>query len=395
MLSYSDLVSKNKNVNNNENIKKLLNDYQNIIDNIYLNHHKIQFKPKNNFRNNIKSYKKKTRQTYEKPSALKKILNENDSILNTFNGLINKLTNSNFDQIYNDVVNQFISYLSNFITDYVESYIKFGISGKCEIEDLNMDLIKEKYIQYQVDLWNILINKFINSNNSKIYFNFINHLYKCKTDIYNIKIIDKIKVIFKTYTKLNYDNINLNDDIDDNDALQFFKHNIITEITEHNKLIYNNITNIINIFTSYDFNLSNFTKINNEFIDHIHILLSNTEKYISIECNLYTNIINKYINNSNIEKIGYFYALYLLKNKKGNFNDLKIFINDFEELSKNNEMKNYFVSKAYLIIGLLDLSHIKNINLENKEETKNKISSIGSSLHSLIEYKLMDITDQL
>lgn len=453
MISFKEVENILKNYKDYKKITNLIDQYNDIIEKIYQEHNKIKYKPsftklrhpamqitrntenntkssstfgnswrnvsnkknqkqqqKSNINNNqgIKYIKKKH---FVKPThQLSAILNNTDIILTKFNTYINKLTNHNFDVIYNFVVTQFVEYLSNFIVDYLESYIKFGMSGKCEIEDLNIDLVKEKYEYYQYELYEIILDKYmLGGNNKNIYFNFIKHLESVDTILFNEKIISKIKELFHKNSGIDYDTVNLNNDNDEDDEnpLTFFQIDKSPSITNDQKLIYSKITNLITIFEEYDFSLNGIKKINKSLIESIELLLSDTKQFISEIDNKDNDNINireiQYINNnikrneSYAEHFGSYYSLYLFNYYNADYNNI---INYFIEWNNDLEcpdMKPYFNLKSYFFLGLFPVDGIQNIKItnENKEFIKNSFTKLKKSMCRLVKYKILDIIDKL
>ena len=165
MISFNELVNSAKTFNKSESedytvIKAKIDELRKLYSNSY---RKSVYKPGNKYnfhknnrysnnRNNNGRHGNNKRNT-PKDSKLKSLLANSDKMINSFTNAVNKLNEKNFKIIYNDVVELFTNYIGGFITDYVESYVKFGVNGKCEVEDLNLETINEKYIHYQYELW--------------------------------------------------------------------------------------------------------------------------------------------------------------------------------------------------------------------------------------------------
>ena len=321
-------------------------------------------------------------------SVIRKLINNSDKMINEFNKCINKLTGSNYDIIYKDVVNLFTNYITNIIVEYVESFIKFGIQGQHNIEDLNMTLINEKYLYYQEELWKILINKTILTNNT-LYFKFILHLCKLETNDFNIKLIENIKNVFKTYCHYNYDTIQLGD-IDDEDPVQFFQ-SVITELEPKETKIYNKIGEIIDIFKDYKFDLS--VIINNEININESLCVYLAEGEIIKQQETFINYIKNLFqrDTSKGSVLGNILSIHLLSNTHLKQNIMGILENIASgKISLNDE-------KGYILLGIFELKETINsvFTAEDIIDIKNHLSVISKRLPSIIKYKMLDVLDIL
>ena len=388
---YSEFVQYVKSVKHNE---ELLNNYKKIIDNIILEEDKKK-KAYSQQKYSVKGFNRGSKYNYKKNQSnskyqyksskfrnnnssstnnvVKKIIRNSDKMIINFNKLTNKLTSSNYDSIYKEVVSYFTSYISNIITDYIESYVKFGINGKCRIENLKLDLINEKYIYYQIKLWELLIQKYlIIGNNNIIYYNFINKLCSWNTKLFNETLIENIKSIFKLYCQHNYDQIYLGE-INDEDPKQFFSK-YITNISEKDKLIYNKITEIVEIFNSYNFSLTKIKYYNQELNIELIKYIENKEnsEYFS---NFIDNYITEFNSKINGVKLGYILGF-------------ENYFIDFDKIDiKNNNI-------LYLIIGMFsNEKFVQSLSIENKKQYFDKLTIIKSNVISFIKYKIMDILD--
>jgi hypothetical protein len=329
-----------------------------------------------------------------KDSKLKSLLAKSDKIVNNFTSSINKLNENNYKIIYKEVVQIFTKYIGSFITDYIESYVKFCLDNKCEIEDINLDIIKEKYNYYQIELWKILIDKYMNSRTTyMMYYKFINNLINWNTNIFNTTLINNIKSLFKSYCGHSYDIIKL-DGIDEEDPEQFFQH-VIVKLSDRDTVIYNKITEIIELFQEYDFSLTNISKCNNEFLITINNYIIDTENIKNEPITEYKKLITKYINRVEMGlRLGLLWYYYLQGNKclEGINNLLDSIIYE-----NGNYKENDLSFIAYMLMGILNSESIlsKVLEIITKDELKIKLEKISSKLTPQIKYKMMDILDVL
>lgn len=350
-------------------------------------------------------YQPKKRQQND---AIKKLMVNTDKIINNFNKSLNKLTTKNYDIIYKEVVTTLTDYISNFVTDYIESYVKFGINGKCHLEALNMELIKEKYNYYQCELWKLLFNKFITSSmqNRPIYYVFLQNLITWKTEIFNQSVINNAKSVFKTTTGYNYDIIKL-DGVDDNNAKEFFT-TTITELNERDTMVYNKVVELIAIFKEYDFMLSeinsSFKKMNVSITDFMYGL----EPEINNE---YHKLIANWIRKPNSgPNLGYLLQQYIISSIINNNNSnnncditIQVFINILNNIVDNdiNDVdiidKVVLTDKGNILLGLFDFSETDKqyINDNMKDKFKEKLEIIKNHLPSIVKYKMMDVISSL
>lgn len=176
MITFKDLQSSAASFKKNDS--EDYTTFSNTINDLRKQYSTYRRKPYNKYNFN-KGNRKQPRQNQwttakHKDTKLKTLLANSDKMISNFTGAINKLNEGNFKIIYKDVVQLFTNYIGGFITDYVESYVKFGMGDKCEIEDLNLTTIKEKYNHYQKELWKILIDKYMNSRSTyMMYYKFI------------------------------------------------------------------------------------------------------------------------------------------------------------------------------------------------------------------------------
>jgi hypothetical protein len=346
---------------------------------------------KHNFR---KGYRKNHNSTTNhKDSKLKSLLANSDKMISNFTSAINKLNERNFKIIYKNVVQLFTNYIGEFITDYIESYVKFGMDNKCDIEDLNLNIIKEKYNHYQKELWKILIDKYMNSRSTyMMYYKFINSLINWNTELFNKTILTDVKAIFKSYCSHNYDIIKL-DGINEEDPIEFFKPSIV-ELSDRDTAIYNKITEIVTIFKEYDFSLDKIKECNTEFLYSINYYIDDISSLNIEPINDFKKMITKYIRNDEMgERIGLLWYYHLL-----NSNNLSFINNVLDSLNTSDKYNGQHLSVvAYMFMGILNNSDMmENIILYiNKDELKDKIENISKKLPAQIRYKMMDIIDLL
>lgn len=319
-------------------------------------------------------------------SVIKRLMNNSDKMINEFNKCINKLTDNNYDIIYKDVVSLFTNYIGNIITDYIESYIKFGIDGKHNIQSLNMSLINEKYCHYQGELWKLLLNKIILTNNI-LYYKFARHLCIFDSKEFNISLISNIKNIFKKYSDYNYDKIQLEDEIDDEDPEQFFK-GYITDISQKDQMIYNKIKEIIKVFQDYDFNLSIILNKDIQFNESIIMYLGNTETREEHKTDI--EFIENCISKGKANMIGTILAFHIINEKKWKEYILTVMTKLCkEELEINHK-------NGEIILGIFEYSDIFTIyNKNEKEEIKTNLLFISKKLPSMIKYKMLDVIESI
>jgi hypothetical protein len=384
MISYNELIASVKQFDKFESEEYEI--YSKTINELRKQYSIIKrksFNPKFNKQN-----RRFQNNTQRKDNGLKTLIANSDKMINNFTNAINKLNESNYKIIYNDVVQLFTNYIGEFITDYVESYVKFGIGNKCEIEDLNLLFIKDKYNHYQIELWKILIDKFMNSKNYIIYNKFINNLINWNTDIFNETIIDNIKKIFKTYCGHKYDIIKL-DGINEEDPEQFFQPAIV-ELSERDTAIYNKITEILDIFEGYDFSFTNISNSNKKFLESIN-LYSLDVSVLSEKENIYYKMITKYIRKEELgERLGLLLYYYNVSNNS--LDKLNKFI-DYS-LTLEDKSKNISVI-SYMIMEILNNEERKEKILQviNRDELTDKLNKLSAKLPTLIKYKMMDVLD--
>lgn len=391
MISFNDLIKSSNEFNKSESEEYSL--YSQTINDL---RKKFNTYRKTNYSNrgryNVSARNNRNRPQTHKDSKLKSLLANSDKMINNFTSAVNKLNDNNYKIIYNDVVKLFTNYIGSFITDYVESYVKFGISGKCEIEDLNLATINEKYTHYQMELWKILIDKYINSRtNNLIYYKFISNLISWDTEVFNKTIISSIKAVFKTYCNYEYDIVHL-DGVDDEDPEQFFKPSI-TELDERNTMIYNKIGEIITIFTEYNFSLIKIKESHTQFLTTINDYVNNCNSITEEPITEYKKLIQKYTRKDELgEKFGLLEYKYLVNtNNLDNINYILDNLLQFKDKSHN------LTVMAYMIMGMLNNKDIltKILQVINKEELQEKIKKLSSKLAIQVKYKMMDIIDLL
>lgn len=407
MISFKELVDSAKTFNKSESedyqvYKSRIDELRKLYCNSY---RRPAYKPttKYNFQKNGKNTHNRNnnrqRTTTHKDSKLKSLLANSDKMINSFTGAINKLNESNFKIIYAEVVDLFTKYIGGFITDYVESYVKFGVNGKCEVEDLNLETINEKYIHYQYELWKILMDKYINKNGSyMMYYKFITNLISWKTDVFNDTLIKNIKSVFKSYCGYDYDIIRL-DGVDDEDPEQFFKRTIV-ELDDRNTAIYNKITDIINIFTEYDFSLSKITESNNKFLETINEYINNPKSLTELNITetensniVYKKLLQRYLRRTELaEKLGILEYYYLRDS-----NSITSLTSVLDQVITYEDKSNEICVISYMLMGMLNAEDIRTKLLDciSKENIKEKMEKLSSKLPALIKYKLMDILDVL
>jgi hypothetical protein len=394
MISFKDLQIAVANFNKLNSPK--YNEYCETINSLRKQYSTYRRQPYNNLNFN-KGSKQKARNNYRstpKDSKLKSLLTNSDKMINSFTSSVNKLNERNYKIIYNEVVQLFTNYIGSFITDYVESYVKFGVSNKCEIEDLNLDAIKDKYIHYQFELWKILIDKYMNSRTTyMMYYKFINNLINWNTEVFNNTLIDNFKTVFKSYCGRSYDIIKL-DGIDEEDPEQFFQPAVV-ELSERDTAIYNKITEIIELFQEYDFSLTKIAESNTYFLNTINNYISNVE-ILKIEPNdEFKKLIIKYIRRVEMgERLGLLWYYYL--NNNASLNDI-ITVLDNMVLENSSYQGNNLSVIAYILMGVLNSSDIlqKVLEIINKDNLKVKLENMSVKLPAQIRYKMMDIIDLL
>lgn len=331
--------------------------------------------------------------TQHKDSKLNSLLANSDKMVSSFTSAINKLNEGNFKIIYKDVVQLFTNYIGGFITDYVESYVKFGMGDKCEIEDLNLTIIKDKYNHYQKELWKILIDKYMNSRSTyMMYYKFINNLISWNTELFNKAVLADIKSIFQSYCGHSYDIIKL-DGVDEEDPVEFFKPAIV-ELSDRDTAIYNKITEIVGIFKEYDFSLHKISDCNTEFLASINNYIIDVSTLTTDPATDFKKMITKYIRRDEMgERLGLLWYYHLLNSKS--LSSINTVLDDVNEGERYTGQHLSVV--AYMFMGILNNGNMmeKVVSVINKDDLKTKIENISTKLPAQIRYKMMDIIDLL
>lgn len=414
-----DLLTKLESYHTNDDVYKKINKqlYELNKKNIAINRAKFieyQKQKGNNYHNDSKSnnknsynkYNKKNTTAYKPKNGLKSKMLFSDKYEIIFNKECSKITSANITNSIDSVINTFVEYIYDKINLYIDNYLKLKVrmnNDSINFEDFNYQQLFNKYEQYQISLWNILIKRMIISQNNHIYNQFINELINKDNNYIKSLISKKLNEI-----RIYYNNLYTKSTIPGSDKYLEYFGTLYTDILDN--------------ISSYDFDLKILLKQRNNLINVIYNFINNndiisgSQKYIE-ELNKACNVKIDLDIENNYKVLGQFikytnkikeHKTKENKNKKeiyttngnlistlidciyNNFNNLVDLLSwepfNLEELEK----------RVYFIIGFLENneSFIKYLT----EDTFNDFVSIlekikTSEIPPIIKYKVFDIVD--